>query len=67
MTGIKIVKDEIVERLDELADLGLIWNKNRDAGGMPRAVQSAMISVARELTFLVEVQEKSAIDRDQNE
>jgi len=58
---IKIVTDEIAERLDELADLGEIWNKHRKAKRMPHAVRQAMISASGEISFMIEVERKGLL------
>lgn len=55
---IKIVTDQIAERLDELVDLGEIWNKHRKAKRMPRGVRQAMITVSREICFMDDLEKR---------
>ena len=64
---IKIVKDEIAERLDELADLGEVWNKHRKAGRMPHAVRQAMITVSEEVGLMVGFEKNDPLGRRRND
>ena len=59
--GFEIRKDEIAERLDELADLGAVWNKHREAGRTPHAVRQAMITVAGEIEMLRTINEQGLL------
>ena len=55
MSEIKVFKDEIAERLDELSDIGEYWKKHRERGRMPTAVRAAMISLCGEIKVLAEI------------
>ena len=56
MSEIKIYKDEIAEKLDELADLGEYWKKNRDKGYQPNGVRAGMMSIISEINLIAETQ-----------
>ncbi len=47
-----VMKDDIAEKLDELADLSLIWAKHREAGRHPQAIRGAMLMIANELVLI---------------
>lgn len=49
---IGILKDDISEKLDELADLSEYWKKHRDKGRTPYAIRSAMMMLSNELVML---------------
>ena len=59
--GFEIKKDEIAERLDELADLGAIWNKHRAAGRMPNSIRQAMMMVIDEIGILKTIDEQNLL------
>lgn len=50
MSGkIEVVRDHIVEKLDELADLFECWKRRRDKGQTPEAVRTAILLTVDEL------------------
>jgi len=49
---IEIVKDEIAEALDELADLCEYWKKNRERGRMPNGVRAGIVTIVNEISFI---------------
>ncbi len=53
MEKFEVVRDPVIERLDELADLGECWKKNRDKGRNPQGIRLAMIHLANEIIMLV--------------
>ena len=60
MTELKIVKDDIAEKLDELADLGVCWAKSREAGRMPSGVRAGMIQLAQEVDAIFKAEHKKS-------
>ena len=50
---IQIMRDEVAERLDELADLFIYWQKNRAKGGTPSAVRNAILMSMDEVALCV--------------
>lgn len=46
---IELVKDNIGEKLDELADLAEYWKKQRNEGKSPTGVRQAMLMVINEI------------------
>ncbi len=49
---IQIMRDEVAERLDELADLFIYWQKNRAKGRTPSAVRNAILMSMDEVALL---------------
>lgn len=58
------VKDEIAEKLDELADLSEHWKKNREKGIHPQAIRSALIQIIQHVEFLAYTQQSRVINND---
>lgn len=52
MAEIKIYKDEIAEKLDELSDLSEYWKKNREKGRTPNGVRVGMLALVQEINML---------------
>lgn len=52
MSEITEMKDEIAEKLDEMADLCEIWKRNRDKGHTPNGVRHALMSVVNEIVMM---------------
>lgn len=51
--NISIVRDEIAEKLDELADLGEYWKRHRALGRSPQAIRAALVMTIQECAVLV--------------
>lgn len=49
---IELQRDEIAEKLDELADLAIVWERYRSKGRNPTAVRAALATAAHEITLL---------------
>ena len=52
MSEIEIHKDEVADKLDEMADLCEYWKRNRDNGRTPGAIRAALLMLAGEV-FLI--------------
>jgi len=52
MSELKIHRDTIAEKLDQMADLAERWKRNRDKGRASNAIRSAMMMLAREVTMI---------------
>jgi len=50
--NIQIMRDEVAERLDEMADLFSYWQKNRAKGRTPAAVRNAILMAMDEIALL---------------
>jgi len=50
----EVVTDLLAERLDEIADLGEVWKKNRARGHNPVITRGAMLAAARELVAMAD-------------
>lgn len=66
MSSFEIVKDVISDRIDELADLGTIWNKHREAGRTPHSIRQAMIMLSAEIQLMVDMEENNALGLNRN-
>lgn len=55
--ALDVVKDQIGDRLDELADLAELWKKWRARGGNPHGIRCAMVILSTEISIL-DAQEK---------
>lgn len=53
---LKVLTDPIAEKIDELSDLGEVWNKHRSLKRMPSSVRMAIIDSALELVTLAHAQ-----------
>ena len=47
--SIRIVRDLVAEKIDELADVSEYWRKSRDKGRESKAIRAAILMIAREL------------------
>ena len=45
---VEVVRDDVAEKLDEMADLCEYWKRNRDRGYHPNAIRAALIMLAEE-------------------
>lgn len=59
MTKVEILKDEVAEKLDELADLSEYWKKHREEGITPNAMRVGMLTSIKEIMFLLEINHKN--------
>lgn len=50
---VKLARDEIAEKLDEIADLGEYWKKHREKGCKPDAIRVAMLLLIDNIAILV--------------
>lgn len=50
---IKVHRDTIAEKLDEVADLSECWKKNRDKGHAPSGIRFGLLHLVAEIDFLV--------------
>jgi hypothetical protein len=46
---IRVHKDKIAEKLDEMADLCEFWRKNREKGRNPNGIRHALIMLSNEI------------------
>jgi len=46
---IRLHKDKIAEKLDEMADLCEFWRKNREKGRNPNGIRHALIMLSNEI------------------
>ena len=49
---VEVVRDDVAEKLDEMADLCEYWKRNRDRGYHPNAIRAALITLAEEVVAL---------------
>jgi hypothetical protein len=49
---VRSVHDDVAMKLDEMADLCAIWEKHRKDGHVPYAIRSALLMLAKDLTFI---------------
>lgn len=49
---VEVVRDEVSEKLDEMADVCEYWKRNRDKGRNPNAIRAALIMLAEEVVAL---------------
>jgi hypothetical protein len=62
-----VMKDDIAEKLDEMADLCEIWKRNRNKGHEPNAIRKALMMVANEVVVMESIQSiNDKIDSVQN-
>lgn len=54
--GIKIMQDQIADRIDEIADLCEFWKKWRARGYMPTGVRMAIVMLSEEVAALTQCQ-----------
>jgi hypothetical protein len=52
--GFVVVGDRVAEYLDELAELGEVWKRNREVGRGPLGCREGMVATAKRLGALVE-------------
>ncbi len=52
LSDIRVFKDEIAEKIDEMADLCEHWKKNRENGRHPNAIRSAILMLADEIRLI---------------
>ncbi len=53
MSGeIRVHRDKIAEKLDEMADLCECWKKNRDKGRDPNSIRQALIMLSNEVVII---------------
>ncbi len=49
---IRLHRDPIAEKLDEMADLCECWRKNREKGRNPNAIRQALIILSNEVVMI---------------
>ncbi len=49
---VEVVRDEVSEKLDEMADVCEYWKRNRDKGRNTNAIRAALIMLAEEVVAL---------------
>lgn len=54
---IKVFKDEVAEKLDELADVCEYWKKNRDKGRNPNGIRAALLYLVSEIEMMRSMEE----------
>jgi hypothetical protein len=47
-----VMKDDIAEKLDEMADLCEVWKRNRDKGHAPNATRLALLMIVDEISAM---------------
>lgn len=62
MNKLKTHHDEIVEKLDELADLSEHWRRNRDKGHNLKAIRTAMVLLANDVTMIARQQDRETAE-----
>jgi len=55
MSDLKVYKDVVAEKLDEMADLCEYWKKNREKGHEPNAIRQALISISEEILMNINI------------
>ena len=54
-----LVRDLIAEKLDELADIGEYWKRNREKDYTPNAIRAAMLMLIDEIKLLQKTEGKT--------
>jgi hypothetical protein len=49
----EVQADPVADKIDEIADIGEMWKRNRDKGRNPKAIRTAMIIAIDELVDII--------------
>jgi len=61
---IKVFKDEVAEKLDELADICEYWKKNRNKGRNPSGIRAALLYLVSEIEMMRSMEETIKVSCD---
>jgi len=61
MSDLKVYKDVVAEKLDEMADLCEYWKKNKEKGYEPKAIRQSLVMLSSELVDIISIEKLEAL------